>query len=42
MPSSTLDSLIEEARTEANTIYGQIGIIVQIYKEEKKKLIYGN
>lgn len=42
MPSSTLDSLIEEARTEANTIYGQIGIIVQIYKGKEKKLKYAN
>ncbi|KLL03381.1 MAG: 30S ribosomal protein S3 [Mycoplasmataceae bacterium CE_OT135] len=36
MPSSTLDSLIEEAETEANTIYGQIGITVQIYKGKRK------
>ncbi|CAJ0909893.1 5189_t:CDS:10 [Entrophospora sp. SA101] len=27
MPSNTLDSLIKEAKTEANTIYGQIGIV---------------
>lgn len=36
MPSSTLDGLIEEAKTEANTIYGQIGITVQIYKGKRK------
>ncbi|CAJ0833037.1 1059_t:CDS:2 [Entrophospora sp. SA101] len=42
MPSNTLDSLIKEAKTEANTIYGQIGIVVQIYKGKKKKLKYVN
>lgn len=37
MPSSSLDKLIEEAKSEANTTYGKIGITVKIYKEKEKR-----
>ncbi|WP_172575192.1 30S ribosomal protein S3 [endosymbiont GvMRE of Glomus versiforme] len=40
MPSNTLDSSIKEGQAEANTKYGQIGIIVKIYKGKEKKLKY--
>ncbi|RHZ35963.1 30S ribosomal protein S3 [endosymbiont GvMRE of Glomus versiforme] len=42
MPSSTLIGLVEEAKAEAHTLHGQIGIKVKTYKGKKKKLKYVN